>query len=844
MTSPQRRENRDSMRVTEASAVEALRNAMQVLVSAWYERGQELGAWSDSEPVANLSQLVSRALALVSRWTCVQWGCELGWWSNGEDAITERRRAGLQRLAHWETPGVSRGVPNPCHEDLECSSLDATTEQSVWHWVSQACERVRVQDGGFEAIVAAFENALQVVPDVRDGRVALRHGKANTAHTRRRSGSYYTPHRIVELILDQTLERALDEHVASGDGDVSPFWVLDPACGAGLFLVAAAKRITARRLGLTGRATPPAQANQSVTHGSTLHDSTLHDSNPFDASDGTAYAAAFARTVRDNIVGVDTNPLAIEWCRLWLWSCAGDHSLDIASFAPGLRVGNALVGAPRDYWRGAPIEAWKPTAIDDKTEARRAKTRHARALASACLTDEPTSGRKRTLLADGWCAAFLWPKVVAMTVSNEQPPSYDALLAAVESVDTGPTGSASAVVATLDALRRRHEFFHWWLEFPEVFEHGGFDVVVGNPPWIAHAGRASQGLEPHLKHHFLNNYSSFGGYPTTHGLFVERAANLLKVGGRLGFVLPASVSELGGYEAARNAHDRLCDFDADLTDFGEGCFPGVTQPCMGLVSRRREGGRSDGPPGAPWPMVREDLGEVGRALLTRLASLPVFDAHLFGERGIQTDQRIKEHFLAGAKPHGRFTTPVREGADIREFHLGEPTLWADWPAMGRQARPIEEYALVRFVVRQTASFPIAALYDGLPFRNSLLAGFGSEQWPPDVLVALLNSSVVRWHHYMRHRDARQPVLPQVKIGHLRAIPRPVHDNADNKRALAELTRQLSDGETSQRARAELDRLVETMYGLSEEEVALVRAWAESFVGKTRRQAAADVRAEG
>ena len=809
------------MRINEVSPGEALRCAMQLIVDCWWRDVGQGAAWRLNSGDSNLQPLVVRALAVASRWTCVQWGCATGWWSEqGDEPEALLRERGLARIPDWVAALDSWDGP-PCEGCVE-AALDAQEREQLWGWVSVVRERVRQEPAaGVDGLISVFENALQVIPEPMDGRVVLRFGKANTAHARRKSGSYYTPQRIVDVVLQQTLERALDEHFEERTPPDRALRVVDPACGAGLFLVAAARRITARKLASLDESTRAAE-----------------------------WAAAFAATVRDNIFGVDSNPLAIEWCRLCLWSAAGDRSLDLASFAPGLRVGNALVGAPRDYWRGAPKNAWDPTSGDDKAEARRLRAQHAAELAVNCLIDAPPSERQRRWLADAWCAAFFWPKVAYASVNGDQEaaPTQQAVLRCVAALeDALPRGDSPAttrgtapshpLLQAVTELGHRHRFLHWPLEFASVFEAGGFDVVIGNPPWIAHAGRAAQALEPHLKHYFVSNYPSFTGYPSTHGLFVERAVSLLKIGGRLGFVLPASVSELGGYEATRIAHDRACDFDADLTDFGEGCFPGVTQPCMGLVSRRCEGGRTHGAKGAAWPMSRDDLGDVGAALLARLAALPVLPATLFGERGIQSDQRMKAHLSPGKTAHDRFTTPLREGGDIREFFLGEPRLWADWAALGRQARAVEEYAAVRFVVRQTASFPIATTYDGLPFRNSLLAGFGSEQWQPAVLVALLNSSVVRWHHYMRHRDARQPVLPQVKVGHLRSIPEPVRVTPSHLATLAALTKRFEAGETVGAERAELDRLVATMYDLSDAEFEVVSAWAEVRLGKARRRSA-------
>lgn len=829
------------MSVTEVSAPEALRCAMQLVVDVRFARATLAQRSRLAASPGELQNLVLDALACVSRWTCVQWGCEVGWWSQSASERGQQRNIGWRRLS-----GFARGSELVGADDQVASGGLSTTEadvppwaeegmtaaevEQVWSWVSVVCERARQEgvtgentvvgaDGrgsdAFAAVVSAFENALQIVAEVGADRVMLKFGRANTAHARRKSGSYYTPTRIVNAVLDQTLARVLEQRrLVAGEFD-EPLRVLDPACGAGLFLVEAARRITERRL---------ASLNEASAHDGAARPS---------GDDRLSDASLFARTVAENICGVDLNPLAVAWCRLWLWSCAADPTRDIATFAPGLRVGNAIVGAPVDYWRGCPSAAWRPAEGDDKAAARRHKKAHERAVAQNLLSTEPDAEGEQRWLADAWCAAFVWPKREQMETNGEtSTPTYDAVVAALAS-------PAAVLRASVHELAARYRFFHWPLEFREVTRDGGFDVIVGNPPWIAHAGRASQALEPRIKQYFTVNYRSFNGYPTTHGLFVERAVALLKVGGSLGFVLPASVSELGGYEATRAVHDAVCDFDADLPDFGEGCFPGVTQPSMALISRRRDGGRTAAAAGAPWPMEREDLGELGRALLARLGALPVFDPGLFGERGIQTDQRMKAHLSLGEASHGRFTTPVREGADIREFWLEAPKLWADWPALGRAARAPAEYQLVRFVVRQTASFPIATLYDGLPFRNSLLAGFGSPTWTPEVLVALLNSSLIRWHHYMRHRDARQPVLPQVKVGHLRAVPRPVITTDQHRQRLARLaTAAQSQGEMNAEQRLELDATVAEMYAITEAEAQLVWQWAEPWLPKARRKASA------
>ncbi|HVZ37126.1 MAG TPA: hypothetical protein VG963_32105, partial [Polyangiaceae bacterium] len=100
--------------------------------------------------------------------------------------------------------------------------------------------------------------------------------------------------------------------------------------------------------------------------------------------------------------------------------------------------------------------------------------------------------------------------------------------------------------------------------------------------------------------------------------------------------------------------------------------------------------------------------------------------------------------------------------------------------------------------------------------------------------ALLNSALVRWFHYVRFRDARQPILPQLKISHLRALPEPPNWHAARDR-LAALGAGLSarPGPLGAEQRRELDEVVSELYALTAAERALVNDW-HARLGPTAR----------
>jgi hypothetical protein len=134
---------------------------------------------------------------------------------------------------------------------------------------------------------------------------------------------------------------------------------------------------------------------------------------------------------------------------------------------------------------------------------------------------------------------------------------------------------------------------------------------------------------------------------------------------------------------------------------------------------------------------------------------------------------------------------------------------------------------VRLLIRQTARFPIVAPASGEAFRNSVLAGFESDQVPWPLLLAFLNSTLVRWFHYQRHRDARQG-MPQLKISHLRALPLPPVLTSALGAELDALGRQLAaqNAGIGPGRRAALDAVVYRAFELSSAEVASVEHWAK------------------
>ncbi|WP_437754944.1 Eco57I restriction-modification methylase domain-containing protein [Sorangium sp. So ce1389] len=636
---------------------------------------------------------------------------------------------------------------------------------------------------------------------------------------RRRAGSYYTPRDITRHVVERTLAPLLHAggRPPAPDG-ILALAVCDPAMGSGAFLVEACRQLAAHLAAAWQRA---GEAPRLASP----HFASPHFTSPHFTSEEPPLRRAMALVAERCLYGVDLDPIAVDLARLSLWLAVEEASLPLSFLDGKLRCGDSLIGASRAEIGAFPAAALsRGGAVDAAVErrARRALARRASApppAPSAERAGEPPGADRAAL--DAWMALWLCPPDSELAAVAPTPEAFARYMTAARE----PSDPGAALARRIAEERR---FLHWELAFPGVFDRPepGFDAVIGNPPWVAYVGRAAQPISPEVFNLYLRRNPAFHGYRSLHGLFVHRAASLLRPGGRLGLVIPTSVSDLDGYRPTRRAHDALCAVDPDLPSFGSDAFEGVFQPCMGLLSTRLDPDPARAAAGAAWPLARSDLDVVSRRLLERLSALAPLPAALFGERGFQTTAEDAERIRRADVPVPPYTCPIREGTDVGELIARAPRHHVDRAGVKGRFRKDEDWRAVRLLIRQTARYPIAALSDGLPFRNSILAGFCDGTWSEFALLCYLNSSPVRWWHYTRHRDAREG-MPQVKIAHLRAIPAPSPARSDLIAALDALGRELGPANAGlpADARRHLDGVVASMLDMTEEERSCVARWA-------------------
>ncbi|WP_209596993.1 N-6 DNA methylase [Ruegeria sp. HKCCSP351] len=352
-----------------------------------------------------------------------------------------------------------------------------------------------------EELGSVYESLLELQPQLGDdGKTLVFASEAaeQKGNQRKTTGSYYTPDSLVQALLDTALDPVLDKTEAEADDPAKALLklsVIDPACGSGHFLLAAARRIATRLARIRAEGTP-----------------SLAD-----------FRHALRDVARCCIHGVDRNPMAVELTKVALWIETVDPGLPLGFFDAQIRCGDALLGVfdLKVLEDGIPDAAYKPLTGDDKDVAKfydRANKDAKKGQGTFDFTggrsDLPTaplsaefsdlrdlpeetvedveakekayrSLRKQDafLRARMGCnlytAAFLLPKTGEVPNGDSErtvPTSQDVWLAVGQGKGRKPIMENAKAATRARAL-------HWPLEFPDILGRGGFDVVLGNPPW-------------------------------------------------------------------------------------------------------------------------------------------------------------------------------------------------------------------------------------------------------------------------------------------------------------------------------------------------------------------------
>lgn len=386
--------------------------------------------------------------------------------------------------------------------------------------------------------------------------------------------SHYTPEELVQPLIKHSLEYLIEDILlqytqkkVNKENTIKALLklkVCDVACGSGHILLSAARRIA---LAVARVLTDEEQPNP------------------------LSIRKAMKDVVRNCIYGVDKNPLAVELCKIALWLEAYNPGEPLNFLDHHIKCGDAIVGLAHrsELEKGIADEAFKTLAVDDKDIAKtwrdnnvkERKERIAKSLQLKAEFEKSTENSVQEAIADYKTfnqlpettpdeierkakaykkfidgKGFTFLKAMADTqVAQFFIPKTDAnkdyLMtdADFRLILNGYKGWQDRKVAKATAVAIEQRFFHWFIEFPEVFNEGGFDCVLGNPPYLG--GKKISGT---LGLSYLNNiitcYSDTGGQSDLVAYFIRRIFGIISLHGFFSIITTNTVSEGDTREAS------------------------------------------------------------------------------------------------------------------------------------------------------------------------------------------------------------------------------------------------------------------------------------------------------
>jgi hypothetical protein len=366
----------------------------------------------------------------------------------------------------------------------------------VWYQDSPTSPPRRVNYAALdvEELGSVYESLLEFYPAIQLDHAGVPVFCLLSGSERKTTGSYYTPPELVGELIKSALEPVIKDRLATSTATgakrkaLLAIRVCDPACGSGHFLLAAARRLGKELARLdTGEDEPaPERVREAIRE-----------------------------VVSHSIYGVDKNPLAVDLCRVALWLESHTANKPLTFLDHRIRPGDSLVGvfdlaALKD---GIPDKAFDPLEGDDRATARELARRNRderggtrdlpgwdpapalqdinrQSLEVDAIADDSAGAihhkkdlYQRERASPAWqrlkLACDLWTTAFFQPLRPDKPAITTAQLAD-HLIGRHIDGRLSGVARTLSD---QQHFFHWQLEFPEVFADGGFDVILSNPPW-------------------------------------------------------------------------------------------------------------------------------------------------------------------------------------------------------------------------------------------------------------------------------------------------------------------------------------------------------------------------
>lgn len=367
--------------------------------------------------------------------------------------------------------------------------------------------------------------------------------------------------------------------------------------------------------------------------------------------------------------------------------------------------------------------------------------------------------------------------------------------------------------------------FDWTSEFRDIVDAGGFDIVIGNPPWVFTRGGK---LEQKDKDYFYGHYEVAEYQLNLYALFIERSFKQLREGGRFGFIVPNTWLTIPSYETLRrfilanasdveivNIYDKV--FEAANVDCCLVVFTKGGPTIVEFAEMRDQQFEYVAPvypesisalPGAIMNIGKFkelESQEILQAINDRAVPLETYakvttgiKAYQIGKGKPPQTKEVKEArvFHASSQLDDTYV-PYLEGVDVKRYRLDwENRTWISYGDYLAEPRRSVDFTAPRILVRQIPSKPpycISAAYTEEHYINDINSMVVCEfKVAPEAILAVLNSRLISFWFVLTYDKLQRGLFPQFKVKELKAFPMPPDLEASEEQ-LKELVGELTAG---------------------------------------------------
>ena len=610
-------------------------------------------------------------------------------------------------------------------------------------------------------------------------------------------GAFYTPKEIVRYMCKESLIAYLNEQCTMNNvqlssairsfvenhelpGELEPYRdildralrevkICDPAIGSGAFPMGLLNELWRCREAISLSPVVETQNFASPSMG---------------PSSSTQSRAALKREIiENNIYGVDIERGAIDIARLRFWLSIvvdSEEPQALPNFDYKFMQGNSLI----ESFEGVDLSRMMSSEGQHSSLGKGRQKAGANQLGIEFVSTD-TKRNLQLMLREYFSLTDHVKKAEARREINDSVKSY------IRHQDLRP--AAEARLSSLDPSANQ-EFFLWHTWFKDIFDRGGFDIVVGNPPYVV-----------------VGADGTYSSYKTAscldlYAFFYERAVNILNKNGILSFITSSLFVKGLKFHTLRKFLQENVSVVAFRIE-GDDVFKNAEIPTATFIAKKCK---------SSWRF--EDFYADGNIIEHVISGTVPLSSISSIMRGFEIGRN-----MVGCNGQHKILT----GSDVSKYHYTKLS-YISQSVLEAFSKDNKYFSKERILLRETGSF-LTAVYLGnetIYSNRSLYSILITDgRLSTKYVLALLNSSLLQWYYSTMFKGETE-LFPKIRIAQAKKLPIPIASK-DKQQPIISLVDQIlavkrtnSSADTSALER-EIDRLVYGLYGLKEEEVKVV-----------------------